>query len=264
MNQVSQRLAFAIEAARQAGQATMPWFQSSGLIADGKSDGSPVTQADRAAEQLVRELVASAYPQDGVIGEEFPPTEGSSERTWIIDPIDGTMSFIHGVPLFGTMLACMHRGEPEIGVIYLPGLDEWVAAEVGAGCWWYRNGRGPEKARVSPQRDIAGSMLLTTSMEYYRDEQQKRAWARFVGMGAHTRGWSDCYAFVLLATGRADAVVEPGVKLWDIAAVPPIINEAGGVWTDIEGRHDLHAGSIIASNGKIHGAVVEVMRATDR
>ncbi len=264
MKDVSDRLAFAIDTARQAGQATMPWFQSRDLVADGKADGSPVTQADRAAERLVRDLVAATYPQDGVIGEEFPPTEGTSGRTWVIDPIDGTMSFVHGVPLFGTMLACMNQGEPEIGVIYMPGLDEWVAAEIGAGCWWYRKGRGPERARVSSQSDLRGSMLLTTSMEYYRDEPQKRAWARFVGLGARTRGWSDCYAFVLLATGRADAVVEPGVKLWDIAAVPPIVNEAGGVWTDIDGRHDLHAGSIIASNGHIHGAVVEVMRSEDR
>lgn len=264
MDGFSERLTFAIDAARQAGAATMSWFQSADLVADGKSDGSPVTQADRAAERLIRDLVARKYPQDGVLGEEYPPTEGTSGRTWIVDPIDGTMSFVRGVPLFGTMLACMNRGEPEIGVIAMPALDEWVAAEVGAGCWWYRQGRGPDRARVSDHDDLKGAMLLTTSMEYYRDEAQKHAWARFVGKGAHNRGWSDCYAFVLLATGRADAVVEPGVKLWDVAAIPPIINEAGGVWTDIDGTHDLEAGSIIASNGHIHGAVVEVMRSGGR
>tara|TARA_R110000782_G_scaffold54637_11_gene115535 strand:+ start:19068 stop:19856 length:789 start_codon:yes stop_codon:yes gene_type:complete len=253
-------LEFAVRTARAAGARTMKWFQSDGLIAEGKTDGSPVTCADRDAERFVREAVADAFPGDGVIGEEFPALESTTGRTWVVDPIDGTMSFVHGVPLFGTMLACLVGGEPTVGVIAMPALDECVAARTGSGCWWYRGAGDPERARVSERSDLQGAMVLTTSMEYYSEPRHKRGWARFNELGARTRGWSDCYAFVLLATGRADAVIEPGVKLWDIAAVPPIIGEAGGVWTDADGNHDLHAGSIIASNGHLHTRVVDVIR----
>lgn len=261
MTNFSPTLDFAIRTARAASQLTMKWFQSEGLVAEGKSDGSPVTQADREAELFVRAEVARAFPGDGVIGEEFPPVESSTGRTWVIDPIDGTKSFVHGVPLFGTMLACMVQGEPRYGAIAMPGLNECVAAEAGHGCWWWKAGQSqPVRARVSTRADLRGAMVLTTSMEYYKEPKHKRGWARFDEVGAHTRGWSDCYGFVLLATGRADAVVEPGVKLWDIASVPPILSEAGGVWTDVNGNHDLHAGSIIASNGHLHSQVLDVMR----
>lgn len=251
---------FAVRTARAAGAVTMKWFQSGGLIAEGKADGSPVTQADRAAELFVREEVARVFPGDGVIGEEFPPVESETGRTWVVDPIDGTMSFVHGVPLFGTMLACMVDGQSTVGAIALPALNECVAARLGSGCWWFRGDAGPVRARVSEHSDLRGAMVLTTSMEYFSEPRHKSGWARFVELGAHTRGWSDCYALVLLATGRADAVVEPDVKLWDIAAVPPILHEAGGVWTDIDGNHELQTGSIIATNGHLHTRVVEVIR----
>lgn len=260
MSEHSERLSFAVRTARAAGRLTMNWFQSEGLIAEGKADGSPVTQADRESERFVRDEIARAFPGDGVIGEEFPATDSTTGYTWVVDPIDGTKSFVHGVPLFGTMLACLRHEEPTIGVIAMPALDECVAAELGHGCWWWKGAGEPKRARVSTADDLRGAMVLTTSMEYYKEPRHHRSWARFNELGAHTRGWSDCYAFVLLATGRADAVVEPGVKLWDIASVPPILSEAGGVWTDIDGNHDLHAGSIIATNGHLHARVVDVMR----
>lgn len=259
MNRMPPDLDFAVQTARAAGTLTMKWFQSEGLVAEGKADGSPVTAADRAAELFVRDAVAEAFPGDGVIGEEFPPVESSTGRTWIVDPIDGTMSFVHGVPLFGTMLACLTEGEPTVGAIFLPGLNECVAAQTGAGCWWWRGDREPVRARVSQQAELAGAMVLTTSMEYYAHERDRRNWSRFVGMGCRTRGWSDCYGFVLVATGRADAIVEPGVKLWDIASIPPIITEAGGSWSDLKGTPDLHSGSIIATNGRLQTAVIGVM-----
>lgn len=255
-------LAFAVRTARAAGALTMKWFQSARLLAEGKDDGSPVTQADREAERFVRDAVGEAFAGDGVIGEEFPPIDSRNGRTWVVDPIDGTRSFVQGVPLFGTMLALMVEGEPTVGVIVMPGLDECVGAQIGHGCWWWRDrlGADPTRASVSTHAELRGAVVLSTSTEYYAEAHHRRGWASFDGHGAITRGWSDCYAFVLLATGRADAVIEPGVKLWDIAAVPPIINEAGGVWTDVDGSHDLHAGSIIASNGHLHAAVVERMR----
>ncbi len=257
---LSDRLSFAIETARGAGRVAMEWFQSEALVADGKADGSPVTQADRAAERCVRDAIAAAYPEDGILGEEYDAVETSSGRTWVIDPIDGTKSFVHGVPLFGTLLACMENGSPTIGVIVMPALDECVAAEVGRGCWWWRAGHPAERSRVSEHPSLDGAMLVSTSLEYYDTDARKRAWIRTNSLGAHTRGWSDCYAFVLLATGRADAVVEPGMmNLWDVACVPVIVGEAGGAWSDIEGRRTLESGSMVASNGRIHAEVLSAM-----
>jgi len=258
--EMSERLAFAIETARGAGGVAMRWFQSDGLVAEGKADGSPVTQADRAAERFVRDAIVRAYPEDGVIGEEYDAIESKSGRTWVVDPIDGTMSFVHGVPLFGTLLACMEDGESTIGVIFMPALDECVGAEVGRGCWWWRRGQTAERACVTEHASMDGAMLLSTSFEYYDSDARKSAWTGMNGLGAHTRGWSDCYAFVLLATGRAEAVVEPALmNLWDIACVPVIVGEAGGDWSDISGTKDLGTGSMVASNGRVHGAVLEAM-----
>jgi histidinol phosphatase-like enzyme (inositol monophosphatase family) len=254
-------LEFAVRTARAAGELTMRWFQSDELVADGKQDGSPVTQADREAEQFVRDEVAKAFPGDGVIGEEFPALESTNGRTWVVDPIDGTRSFVQGVPLFGTMLALMVEGEPTVGTIAMSGLDECVAAQTGHGCWWWKPGAAaPVRTKVSDHAELRGSVAVSTSFEYYKEPRHKRAWSKLNDLGVVTRGWSDCYGFVLLATGRADAIIEPGVKLWDIASVPPIIGEAGGVWTDIDGNHDLHAGSIVASNGQFHAALIETIR----
>ncbi|MEM9373027.1 MAG: inositol monophosphatase family protein [Planctomycetota bacterium] len=257
---VSDRLRFAIDAAQEAGRTAMRWFQSEDLETSGKADGSPVTQADRAAEISIREAIAATYPDDGILGEEYESVVSSTGLTWVIDPIDGTKSFVHGVPLFGTLLACMREGLPTIGVIVMPALGEWVAAEAGRGCWWWREGRGVTRARVSDRAGVKGSMLVSTSYEYYDTESRKRAWASLNDEGAHTRGWSDCYAFVLLATGRADGVIEPAtMNLWDIACVPVIVGEAGGAWSDINGAATLDTGSIVATNGLIHERVLELM-----
>jgi histidinol-phosphatase len=258
--ELSERLTFAIETARGAGEVAMRWFQSDELVTTGKADGSPVTQADQAAERFVRDAIGRAYPEDGIVGEEYDATESRSGRTWVIDPIDGTKSFVHGVPLFGTLLACLDNGVPRIGVIVMPALHECVAAEVGAGCWWWRGDRGPVRAGVSEHATLDGAMLLSTSFQYYDTHERKLAWVGMNGRGAHTRGWSDCYAFVLLATGRAEGVVEPALmNLWDIACVPVIVGEAGGDWSDIHGRKDLRSGSMVASNGRLHGEILEAM-----
>jgi fructose-1,6-bisphosphatase/inositol monophosphatase family enzyme len=192
MNELPPDLAFAVRTARAAGAITMQWFQSEDLVSEGKADGSPVTAADRAAEQFVRDTVAKAFPGDGVIGEEFPPVESSTGRTWVVDPIDGTVSFVHGVPLFGTMLACMTDGEPTVGAIFMPGLNECVGAQTGAGCWWWRGDAAPVRARVSTQAELSRAMVLTTSTEYFTRERDRRNWDRFVGLGCRTRGWPDC------------------------------------------------------------------------
>lgn len=257
---MSKRLGFAVETARGAGAVAMDWFQSDALVTDGKADGSPVTQADKAAERFVRDAIRSAYPEDGILGEEYEEVQGSSGRVWVIDPIDGTKSFVHGVPLFGTLLACLNNGVSEIGVIVMPALGECVAAERDAGCWWWNATQSVQRAKVSDQTTIDGSMLLSTSFQYYDSEARKHAWIDLNRRGAHTRGWSDCYAFVLLATGRADGVVEPAMmNLWDIACVPVIISEAGGDWSDISGAKDLTTGSMVASNGRFHGELIECM-----
>ncbi len=255
-----EELLFAVRTARGAGELAMRWFQSDALVAEGKADGSPVTEADRAAERFVRSEVERRFPGDGVIGEEFGETRSRNGRTWVVDPIDGTRSFVQGVPLFGSMLALLVEGEPVLGVVAMPALDEVVAAGVGHGCWWWRPGATePVRARVSTHGELAGSVVLTTSLEYFRAQRHRDAWAELDRRGVVTRGWSDCYAFVLLATGRADGVVEPDLKLWDVAPLPPIVIEAGGAWCDMGGGADLHAGSMIASNGALQAALVDAI-----
>lgn len=254
-------LDFAVRTARTAGALAMRWFQSAELVADGKADGSPVTQADREAERLVRDEIQRAFPDDGVIGEEFSEKPSRNGRVWVVDPIDGTRSFVQGVPLFGTMLALLVDGLPDTGVVYMPGLDECVGARLGAGCWWWPSGSAePRRAEVTDHAEIRGCVALSTSLEYYRNERHKRAWSRLNDLGAVTRGWSDCYAFVLLATGRADVVIEPDVKLWDLAAPAVVVREAGGAWSNIEGGADVRAGSVVATNGRLHDAVMGLIR----
>lgn len=261
--EASDRLAFAINTARAAGELTLSYFQSDTLVTEGKADGTPVTEADRAAEQLIRDAIARAYPGDGIIGEEFDNVPSTTGKTWIIDPIDGTMSFARGIPLYGNLIACLEGDTPTIGVINMPALQECVAAETNRGCWWLRHNKPPARASVSDHAELKGAMLLSTSFEYYDNPAHKQAWVRMNDLGAHTRGYPDCYAFVLVATARADAAVEPAkMQPWDIACVPPIITEAGGDWSTAAGTKDLSSGSMVVTNARIHADLLNALNAT--
>jgi len=258
---VGSRLRFAIETARAAGERTLRLFDTPALAVDTKQDGSVVTEADRDAERFLREEIGSAFPEDGILGEEFGEREGTSGYRWILDPIDGTRSFVHGVPLYGTLVAVERERRSVAGVIRMPALDETVYAARGEGAWRQKGGDDPVPARVSGVAALERAMLCTTAFDYFASGGREAIWFELARACGATRGWSDCYAHVLLATGRVEAVVEPEIKPWDIAPMTVIVEEAGGMCTDWSGVVTAYSPRALATNGLVHEAVLWLLRA---
>lgn len=244
--EVAARLDHARRVAREAGRRTLRHFQSDSLGVEIKGDGSPVTRVDQETETFLRDSCGSAFAEDAFVGEELGERPGTSGWTWVVDPIDGTQSFVSGVPLYGTMVAALWEGRARVGVVYLPGLDECASAGEGLGCVWERAGMAPAPARVRPCLRLKDAMFLTTSPEYFLQTGTRPVLDRLERAVHRTRGWSDCYAYVLLATGRADIVVEPLMKVWDKAALQVIVEEAGGVFTNWLGERTLTGSGAIA------------------
>jgi histidinol-phosphatase len=243
-------LDFAVDLVATAGETTLRWFRSADLAVDTKADGTPVTAADRAAERLIRERIADRFPEDGVLGEEEPERPGRSGRRWIVDPIDGTKAFTRGVPLYSTLLA-LHDGDgPALGVIGLPALGQAVYAGRELGCW--SDGR---PARVSDTATLDGAYLTSSGYSHWRDE----ALLAVKHAGCELRTWGDGYGYALVATGRVDAMVDPAVDLYDVAAMPVILAEAGGLFTSVDGRHDAGGGSGVATNGRFHNELLGLL-----
>ena len=243
-------LRFAVELTRRAGELTLPWFASDDLDVESKADGTPVTAADRAAERFVREQLAEHHPADTVIGEEEPVHEGTSARRWVLDPIDGTKAFTRGVPLYSTLLAFDDEHGPAIGVIGLPALGQLVWAGRGQGCWF--DGR---PARVSDTPSLDGAYLMSSSYSHWSETSLlavKRA-------GLHLRTWGDGYGYSLIATGRADVMVDPVAELYDVAPYPVILAEAGGRFSSLDGDPSPEAGSGVASNGILHDDLLKLL-----
>lgn len=234
----------AVELATGAGALTRKWFDRGTVSFDTKDDGSPVTEADKAAERYLREQIGAAFPTDAIIGEEEADRSGTSGRTWIIDPIDGTKTFTHGVPLYGTLLSVVDEHGPAVGVVVMPALDEIVSAGRGLGC--FHNGR---ETSVNDHDDFATSYAMTSGFDYWPDDTERD---RFLNSDLTIRTWADAYGYVLLATGRCEAMVDPLVNIWDVAAMQVIIPEAGGVVTDQAGEPWTEGRHFIASNGHIH------------
>ena len=246
------QLEFALETAWKAGRATLAHFQT-GVAAETKPDLSPVTIADRAAEALCRKLIEARYPGDGILGEELGETRPGGRRRWIIDPIDGTRSFLHGVPLYSVLLALEEDGEPVLGVIHLPALNETVWAARGAGCWW--DGR---RALVSDVDRLEDATVLTSEGRF-PDDTGWLAWRRLASRAANARTWGDAYGYALVATGRAEAMLDPHLSIWDAAPLRPIIEEAGGVFTDWGGTPTHLGASAIATNAALARTVRQLV-----
>jgi histidinol phosphatase-like enzyme (inositol monophosphatase family) len=255
-------LEFAEQAARKAGRVIMPFFQGKFQV-ETKGDGSPVTLADRGAEEELRRLIRERYPEDAVLGEEFGEVSGRSGRRWILDPIDGTKAFVHGVPLFGVLIGLEENDVPVLGVVFLPALEEMVYAARGLGCWWLPAGRPagslPQRARVSVVASLAESLVLTNSYEYFAKTGRTAACERLLQSARYSRGWGDCYGHLLVATGRAEVCVDPQMNIWDNAPLLPILAEAGGTFTDWKGQATIRGGDGISSNGKVLAEVLHVL-----
>ncbi len=213
------------------------------LTVETKPDGSPVTIADREAETAARAWLAQHFPEDGVLGEELGELPGRSGRRWIIDPIDGTKTFVRGVPLWGSLVALVDGERVLAGAAFFPAVDELVVAAPGEGCWW--NG---ERARVSACATLAGATVLITDDRTFQGAALRDGWQALIAEAGIARTWGDCYGYLLVATGRAEAMVDPIVNPWDAACFQPIIEEAGGVFTDLRGEPTAFAGTAVATN----------------
>jgi len=244
----------AVALAREAGDLTLRYFGRT-VEADRKGDGTPVTEADRGAERLLREGIEARFPTHGILGEEFGEVRSDAPVRWILDPIDGTRSFVRGVPLYGVLVGIEVEGEPVVGVAHFPALGESVAAARGEGCLW--NG---ERARVSKRSELADALVLTTDPERIRREEGTGPGWRVLARGAaFSRSWGDCYGHVLVATGRAEVMVDPVLSPWDAAPLLPILTEAGGRFTDLDGGTTIHGGSGVSTNGLLHDAVLQIL-----
>jgi histidinol-phosphatase len=246
-------LAFAIQTAIDAGGIALAHYQT-GVAVELKPDRSPVTLADRGAEQAIRQAIAARYPEHSVVGEEYGADERSSPFRWVVDPIDGTKSFVRGVPLFGTLIGLEIDGRVEVGVCHLPALGETVAAASGLGCTW--NGR---TARVSQTRSLEEATVLCSDSRMLGERlgDRRQAFERATGL---LRTWGDCYGYCLVATGRADVMIDPAMNPWDCAALVPILREAGGRFTDWAGAARIDGGDAVGTNGELHDAVLDLLR----
>lgn len=265
--QTDARLRLAVSAARAAGRVTLQWFRQSALAVERKGDGSPVTAADRASETLLREQIAAQFPDDAILGEEFGEKPGTSPYRWVLDPIDGTKSFITGVPLYTTLVAVMKDNEPLIGVIYAPATDEIVYA-AGGPSWFAIGDATPTEARVSGAERLADATFLTTEVDTFdkvrvdaaHPQGAREVYNQLEKACRLTRTWGDAYGYLLVATGRADVMVDPELNLWDAAALQPIIEGAGGHYSDWQGRPTVHTGNAIATNPQLAGLVLSITR----
>ncbi len=252
--QLEKLLHVAQELAKGAGLITMEYFGDM-VASENKADGTPVTAADRATETFLRDEITRRFPEHGILGEEFGEKSPGSSIRWILDPIDGTASFMRGVPLFGVLIGIEVEGVASVGVVHIPALKETVAAALGHGCSW--NG---SPAQVSDVEDISRAVVLTTDPAKLLEGSASNGWERLMRRASLARTWGDCYGHVLVATGRAEVMVDPILSPWDAAPFVPILNEAGGMFTDMEGVPRLDGGSGISTNGVLHREVLDLMK----
>jgi histidinol phosphatase-like enzyme (inositol monophosphatase family) len=243
-------------------ELTLRWFQSLDLKPERKSDGSVVTPVDREAEDIIRGMLAREFPDDGILGEERGETlRAASPWRWVLDPIDGTGSYVRGLPHWVLLIGIEHEGEPVAGLIDAPAVNESLWAVRGGGATWrHRNGE-ERPARASSVSELRRAMIEIAPVQWFAQHGRLEVHSRLCARTRRNRGWSDGYAFALVATGRVDAAINFGFHRWDLSACAAILDEAGGQLTDWQGRRDLEAMDVIASNAALHGALLEALSA---
>lgn len=250
----------ALDAARAADPIIRRYFVD-GAAVEYKADNSPVTEADVAAERAIRDTIEARFPDHGYFGEETGQSRAEASVTWLVDPIDGTKGFVRGYPMFSTQIAVMEAGELVVGVSHAPLFDETCWAVKGEGAWF--NG---EPVRVSGVDDLSRAQISFGNVRTLaRSPTAWRALADIVQVAERTRGYGDFYHYHLLASGRIDAVIESDVNILDIAAVALIVNEAGGVFTDGDGRAvGMDTTSVLAANAALHGGLLARLHGDER
>ena len=242
---------FATELAWQAGRVTMRYFQT-GVTADLKSDDSPVTIADRQSERLMREMIEERYPHHSILGEEEGESRPGASFRWILDPSDGTKSFVAGVPMYAVLVGLEREGVPVVGAVAIPPSGEMLTAATGQGCLW--NGR---VARASTTRDLSQAVISTTDFQDMYRTGKGAAFDRICQHSRMVRGWGDAYGHVLVATGRIDVMLDALMSPWDCAALVPVLQEAGATFTDWQGNSTIYGGNAFSTNGHLFDQVMK-------
>lgn len=260
--EIARRGKAACNMARDAGLATLRYYQSESLQVEFKSDRSPVTLADREAERLLRDAILAEFPHDAVLGEELGGIEGQNDFRWVLDPIDGTKSFVAGVPLYGTMVGLECEGQAVAGVLYFPALDEMAFGWEGTSAWMTRGDGLARPARVARKSRLEDCTLMLTDAKSFATRGAADAIRALELRTRFTRTWGDCYGYYLVATGRGDIMIDAVLNVWDAVAVQPIIEAAGGTFCDWTGQAKSDSGHALAANPELARDVLEYLSPT--
>jgi len=253
-SEISGLTEFAIELAREAGEIALGHFRRLSSV-DRKRDGSLVTAADREAESHIRARICARFPDDSIVGEEHGEQRGASARCWIIDPIDGTYSFVKGVPFYGVLIGLEVSGETVSGVANFPSLGELYHGARGLGA--FCNGG---RIRVSEFAVVEQALVLATDFGPIERLGLPAIPARLQQRANVRRTWGDCYGSAMVASGRAEMMFDQAMNVWDCAALKPLVEEAGGRFTDWNGRPTIRGGNAVATNGRLHDEVIRILK----
>lgn len=252
MNDVKELLEIAKNIAIIGGNHTLKYFKKNFEVLS-KEDDSPVTIADKETEQILRKEIQKKFPNHGIIGEEYGQTNADSNIQWVLDPIDGTKSFIHGVPFYTTLIGILINNEPVIGVVYAPALNELCAAAIGYGATL--NGK---PCKVRETNKLEDATFLITEIRKFRKYNMDGMFQELLDKTKIHRTWGDAYGHMMVAVGRADLMFDPELSIWDAAALLPILKEAGGVFSDVNGKETIHTGNGFSTNKKLYHQVMSI------
>jgi len=249
-------LDFAAQTAYEAGRLTLGYFRTGTMRPELKPDDTPVTDADREAEKLIRARIEARYPGHAVVGEEYGAEEGTDAgRRWIVDPIDGTKAFVRGIPFYGVLIGLEIEGRCEVGAAYFPALDEMICAATGQGC--YCNGR---RSKVAGTEALERGILSFTDATSFDEHGREEAFRRLLSAVGGSRGWSDAYGHALVATGRVELMLDPVMNPWDCAPFPPILREAGGYFGDWSGNETIYSGEALSTTTTLLPEVLRLIQ----
>jgi len=243
------------EISKIGGNHTLKYFQKDFEVIS-KADDSPVTIADRETEQVMREEILKRFPDHGIIGEEFGKTNEDSNIQWVLDPIDGTKSFIHGVPFYTNLIGILIDNEPVVGVINAPALNEICVAGIGLGATF--NGK---PCAVKETEELSDCTLLVTEINRFKEMKMQPIFQELLDKTKIHRTWGDAYGHMMVATGRADLMIDPKLSIWDAAALMPVLQESGGIFADFTGKETIHTGEGFSTNRKLAPKVLEIFEA---
>jgi histidinol-phosphatase len=249
------RYEVAVEVAQRAGQLALGYYDAD-LPVEWKPDLTPVTEADREAESYLRKRLLEAFPDDGFLGEESGDFPSVSGYRWIIDPVDGTRNFVRGIPIWANLVGLEYKGEPILGVASVPVLKQLYRALRGEGSF-----RDDRPLRVSTVASLSEAIMFYSSISWFIKAGRRDVFLDLAARTQRQRGFGDFYGFLLVAQGSGELMIEHGVHVWDIAAMKPIVEEAGGRLTDWDGQSNIHRPDVIASNGRLHEVALKILQA---